>query len=76
MPRKIKTGDQVQISYENRTVDGECRLASANGKNLMLVFPTMLGDYFGLMPVLEDRGTLRDLIKRRPVEVTVRGFKT
>jgi hypothetical protein len=31
------------------------------GKNLMLVFPTMLGDYFGLMPVLEDRGSFRDL---------------
>jgi hypothetical protein len=26
----------------------------------MLVFPTMLEDYFGLMPVLEDGGVLRD----------------
>lgn len=64
------------IRYERRTVEGRCRLASANGKNLMLVFPSMLGDYFGLMPVLEDRGTLRDLIKRRPVEVTVLGLKS
>jgi len=75
MPLKIKTGDHVQISYENRTVEGECRLASANGKNMMLVFPerSPLGDYFGTMPVLEDRGVFRDLIKRRPV--TVRGLK-
>jgi hypothetical protein len=72
---KIRTGDQVSISYENRTVQGECRLASANGKNMMLTFPQTppLGDYFGLMPVLQDdQGVLRDLIQRRQVRVTVR----
>ena len=76
MPHKIRIGDHVLIKYERRIVEGECRLASPNGKNLMLVFPTMLGDYFGLMPVLEDRGMLRDLIRRRPVEVTVRSLKS
>jgi hypothetical protein len=45
---------------------------------MMLTFPATspLGDYFGTMPVLEDRGALRDLIKRRPVEVTVRDVKS
>ena len=77
MPTKIRTGDHVQIRYENRTVDGECRLVSRNGKNMMLTFPASspLGDYFGMMPVLEDCGHFRELIKRRPVEVTVRGLK-
>jgi hypothetical protein len=74
MPLKIRTGDQVLIKYENRIVEGECRLASANGRNLLLAFPEArpLCDYFGLLPVLEDRGALRDLIKRRPVEITRR----
>ncbi len=46
--------------------EGECRLASRNGKSMMLTFPASppLGDYFGTMPDLEDRGHLRDLIKR------------
>jgi len=75
MPLKIRRGDRVQIDYDNHTVEGECRLASANGKNMILTFPEMppLGDYFGLMPVLQDdRGVLRDLIQRRQVRVTVR----
>jgi hypothetical protein len=78
MLAKIRTADHVQIRYENRTVEGECRLASANGKNMLLTFPATspLGDYFGTMPVLEDRRGLRDLINRRPVEVTVRGVKS
>jgi hypothetical protein len=76
MAPKIQTGQKVEISYENRTVQGQVRLASANGKNMILSFPAAspLGDYLESIPVLEDGGVFRDLIKRRPV--TVRGVKS
>jgi hypothetical protein len=43
---KIRTGDRVEIGYENRVASGQVRLASTNGKNMMLVFPQTppLGD--------------------------------
>ncbi len=50
-PRVWKTGERCRITYDGRTVDGAIKLASTNGKSLMLAFEALLGGYVGMMPV-------------------------
>ena len=66
----MKTGDAVSITYDGRTVPGTIKLASPNGRSLMLEFDAMLGGFVGMMPVLaDDDGAYRDLVLGRPVVV-------
>lgn len=56
-PRIFQTGESVTIRYRQKTAAGRVKLASDNGRSLMLEFDAMLGGYAGMMPVLwlEDR---------------------
>jgi hypothetical protein len=66
----MKTGAAVRITHAGRTVRGAVKLASPNGRSLMLEFDALLGGYAGMMPVLQgDDGTYRDLVKGEPVDV-------
>lgn len=67
----LKTGDHVLIGYADRwSVPGIVKLASPNGKSLMLQFEALLGGYAGLMPVLQrDDGSYRDLLMGKPVHI-------
>ena len=66
----FRQGDNVQITYEGRTVDGVVFLASENSRSLILSFQAMLGGYVSSMPVLADEdGTYADLITGQPVEI-------
>lgn len=66
----MKTGDTVRITYDGRTVGGRVRLASPNGRSLMLEFEAILGGFVGMLPALmDDSGAYRDLIFSRPVGV-------
>ena len=68
--RRFRTGDAVAIGYEGRTVRGVVKLASPNGRSLMLEFDAMLGGFVGMMPVLlDDAGVYRDLVERQPVDI-------
>ena len=48
-------GDAIEVTYEDRTVDGTVIFASPNGLSLMLGFEALLGGHAGMMPV-----TMRD----------------
>lgn len=66
----LKTGDAVRIVYEGRTVRGSVKLASPNGRSLILEFEAILGGFAGMMPALmDDHGIYRDLIFGRHVGV-------
>ena len=51
----FRTGDEVSIVCEGRTVPGEVLLASSNGVSIMLGFEAMIDGHVGMMPVI--RGT-------------------
>jgi hypothetical protein len=72
MSEPLKTGDHVVITYATRTVRGVVRLASPNGRSLILEFDAMLGGFVGMMPVLQDEttGEYRDLFKGLPAVIT------
>lgn len=66
----LKTGESVAITYEGRTVRAEVRLASRNGRSLVLVFEANLGGYAGMMPVfIDEDGSCIDLLYARPVAI-------
>ena len=65
------TGDKVSITFHDRTVQGEVKLASGNGRSIFLAFEAILGGYVGQMPVFRDEdGRYRDLLTQN--EVTLR----
>jgi hypothetical protein len=66
-PKIWKTGDSLMVSFKGRRVLGQVKLASENGRSLMLEFDAMLGGYVGMMPVLEEDGVFRDLITKSVV---------
>lgn len=67
-PSRIwRTAERCRISYQGRTVDGAIKLASKNGKSLMLEFEALLGGYMGMMPVSWAPGGYLDLIQEKPV---------
>lgn len=71
----FKKGDQVYITYNQRTVEGVVVLASENGRSLMLGFATFLGEYVGMMPVLRgesEDSDFEDIIRHRVAVVTPR----
>lgn len=64
----LKTGDIVMITYGAQTVRGAVKLASPNGRSVMLEFEAMLGGFVGMMPALGDeKGVYRDLLFNQPV---------
>ena len=72
-----KTGDKVEITFGERTVDGEILLASENSKSLMLGFEAILGPgpglggYVGMMPVMWVENEYRDLKLNQRVGISV-----
>ena len=64
----FKTGSQVMITCEGRTVPGEVTLASANGKSLILSFEAILDGFVGCMPVMvRDDGSMCSLASRTAI---------
>lgn len=58
-----KTGDQVIIECNGRTVSGKVLLASQNSVSLMLEFEAILASHVGMMPVLrDDAGVYRSVV--------------
>jgi hypothetical protein len=72
MMEVFKTGEQVRITYEGQSRSGTVRLASQNGKSLMLEFFGMLGGYVGMLPCLwnDRRAEFLDLIENKSVKVS------
>jgi hypothetical protein len=67
----LKTGDPVMVTFEHETVEGFVRLASGNGRSLVLAFDAILGGYLGMMAVsVDDDGKATDLLTGRPVTIT------
>lgn len=57
-----KTGDQVIIECDGRTLPGTVKLASSNSVSLMLEFEAILAEHVGMMPVLrDDAGVYRSI---------------
>ena len=66
----LKPGDPVIITYEGKTVHGFVRLASGNGRSLVLGFEATLGGFVGMMAIsVEDDGRAIDLFMRKPVTI-------
>jgi hypothetical protein len=70
----MKTGDQVWIGYNGRTVAGTIAIASENERSLMLSFEdAILGGHVGMMPVLlDDIGVYRSVITGKAVAIVPR----
>lgn len=49
-----KTGDDVIIECNGRTIPGKVKLASPNSVSLMLEFEAILASHVGMMPVIRD----------------------
>lgn len=62
-------GEMVRVTYLGRTVEAEIILASSNGRSLMLQFDAILGNYVGMMPVLEVDGLYHDLLTSNEVSI-------
>lgn len=62
----FKTGDSVILNYDGRTVSATVRLASPNGRSLMIAWDgdVMLGGHAGMMPVFrQENGRYYSLIE-------------
>jgi len=69
--RLLRTGDPVVITYDSRTVRGTVKLASSNGRSLVLEYEAILGGFLGIMPALmDDDGSFRDLLFGRPIVIS------
>ncbi len=62
----------LRMQGDDRQIAAEVGMASTNGLALALVFDGLIGGYAGMMPIGWDDGRYVDLIRRRPVTVTVR----
>lgn len=71
---KFRTGDDVVMTYEGRTVQAVVALASSNGRSLMLTWNDgMLGGHVGMMPVFrEESGRYVSLMEWQEVILTYR----
>ncbi len=65
----FKEGEQVQITYNGQSVNGEILMASASGLSLTLTFNEYLGGYMQLMPVLWLDDHYVDLLLAEPVHI-------
>lgn len=64
-PGPFKTGDAIDIFVPGAlaSLRGYVKLASANGKSLVLVFEGILDGHLGMMPVLlGDDGVYRSIV--------------
>jgi hypothetical protein len=69
----LKTGDQIAITFEGRTVGGRVEFASSNGKSVMISFEAILGGFVGMMPVSrEDDGTYTLVFGGAPIVIKPR----
>ncbi len=60
--------DGVRITYEGTTVEGSIKIASANGRSLVLEFDGVLGRDVRMKLVLQGNdGVFRDLFTDREV---------
>lgn len=50
----FQRGDFVEITADDRTVDGMVTLASPCGKSLIVMFDAMLDGHVGAMPLVGD----------------------
>jgi hypothetical protein len=72
----LQTGDSVSVTCDGRTVGGYVRIASPNGRSLIVAFEALLDGHAGYMPLLQrDDGSYEALItgtlvgvKRKPKE--------
>jgi len=48
----FKMGDQVRITYQGKSIDGEVFLSCSTGLSVTLTFNGWLESYAGLMPVM------------------------
>jgi hypothetical protein len=69
---KFKTGDQVWVGCDDRTVEGEVILASKNGRSLILGFEAILDGCVGKMPVMETDGVYRNILTGQAIAVAAR----
>jgi hypothetical protein len=70
MSDDFKTGDPISIGYGERRIIGRVRLASANGRSLMLEFEGILGGHVGMMPVLLGEDALfRSIVTQEVVQL-------
>lgn len=68
-----KTGDRLHIRMREVNIDGVVKLASRNGRSLMLEFNGILRGHVGQMPVLlGDDDVFRSVITGDEVELTER----
>jgi hypothetical protein len=69
--RVWKTGERVAITYRGTRTVGVVKLASPNGKPLMLEFSGLLGGFARMMPVSWDDecAAFRDLVVTGFVEL-------
>jgi hypothetical protein len=65
----FEAGEQVHITYNGQSVDGEILMASASGLSLTLTFDEYLGGYMQLMPVLWLDDHYVDLLLAEPVHI-------
>lgn len=69
----FKTGDEVEITCEGRTIDGIIEIISDNQYAACLSFDAMLDGHAGTMPVLLDHeGIYRALMTNAPVAIKIK----
>lgn len=70
-----RTGDEVSITYGDRTVDGRVELASQNGRSIFLCFDALLGGHAGGMPAMWDDG-VREFVSAHSAQTVKLARKT
>lgn len=68
----FNTGDQVRITYDGQTLNGEIFLACSTGLSITVTFNGRLGSYSGLMPLLWMDDHYVDLVSGNPVTIARR----
>lgn len=68
--RTFRAGDHVSIGYGGRKVAGKVRLASPNGRSLILEFDGVLGGFAGAMFVRQlDDGTFQEIKREHGIDI-------
>ena len=67
----MKAGDEVEITFEGRTIDALIDLISENQRAIFLSFDAIIiAGHIGKMPVLLDKkGIYRSLVNNAPVMI-------
>lgn len=68
MTKHWHVGDDLMLTYRDRSVQASVILASPNGRSLLLAFDDLLGNHAGVMPVLaDDDGEFWSVVSGEPV---------